>query len=664
MDIQQLVYGYNKGHSLLNSSIDLSVEDKSVLLELTDWSGVNELNIPTYITGFPLIKSNYYALIRTWYAEEMSRPGCVWSHVLLINKVYFSEITYIEYLNCLFLRPSISDKNFEGYNKAITIDNNAISTLDKFSKIELNDLYIKKLIFNIYSTNDPIYIGPDSNSNSLESLFFKLWWIQPINDRFLFSFSTGSSSPRKYLNKEIQLQIIEKESFKQDLVNFNSITEEEITSKPWVNIIYEGFTSNNSKYIKYLNNISDDIKPNQQKTIELAYLFELINNEGDKYDSKSLVTNLLDSLVKFFPEKAEARKLKRALLSQNVLLSLKEEVFFLQKIVNIESYSSFDIDDLHINSRVIEIYHSDKNIFFELLSNIIKYNVNELGVSIFTKSSTLINENDISVLISNYWSLFIIYVTIRPSLISFNESWNITESQCLEIINILLLKENSGNVNWQFILNKVFDKQIRLLPKMIIPIQNIEPLYISFLLDWYNANPHRKLQHQWINELSNNPDKVLDWIELKNNIDFSTMSLIVKIIDPNSRSVINRGAALWIPFSISAANNNIKESIYFHAFLTSLAFNFNDSDAFRLLKNSFSTVYQNIANDTLDYNLISMVLVRTKPLFWQEWDKCKTLRNALADKFNEARWDTSLLIEITKNKLLSEEIYSLCKKRR
>jgi len=657
MELQQLIYGYNNGHSLLQSSIELPPEDKSLLLELTDWSGVNEFNTPTYITGFPLVKSSFYAFIRTWYAEEMPRPGCAWSHVLLIHKQCFTELTNVEPIMGLFLKPLLQDKSLAAYNKTIILDNNAGDKPFYSLRFEINESIIKRLIFNLYSTNAPVYITPKQDIKSIEQLFLKLWWIQPVNDRFLFSFCSGASSPRKYLNKEIRLQIVAKESF-------NPNNEGTNTFEPWVNIIYKELISNNINYIKYLNNVSDDIIQKNLKAVSLAQIYELINDGVLNGNSEYFVINLIDCLSKFFPEKTEAKKLKKALLSHNVLVSLKEEEFFLQKILNTGHYSSFDIDDLQLVNRVIEIYHSNRADFFELLNNIIKDNINEFGVSILTKCSQLVNENDVALLTNDYWPLFTVFVRMRPSIITFNENWTFTDSQYLEIINLILSNDNTTHVDLKFILKIILDKQLSLLPKMIEALQKVEPKYISFLLDWYDSKPHCEIDYQWIEVLSNNPDKILDWIESKNIINFQTMVLIVKTVNPNSHNVIRRGTEIWMPFSSFIVNNNFKESLYIHAFLTSLAFKFNDLNAFILLKNSFIIVYNEMANSTLDYKLISMVFEHIKSSYWHEWDKCKKLRNALADKFNEASWDTSSLIEIVKKESLAKEISLLCKKRK
>jgi len=52
-----------------------------------------------------------------------------------------------------------------------------------------------------------------------------------------------------------------------------------------------------------------------------------------------------------------------------------------------------------------------------------------------------------------------------------------------------------------------------------------------------------------------------------------------------------------------------------------------------------------------------------KPIKWYIRDKCRKLRNALADKFNEAERDNSNIQEIVKNDYRAKEIKDLFYKR-
>ena len=84
--VDQTLHGYNDGHRLIEGSLKLPQSDARTMLVLSDASGSGS-RIPAngYITGYPLAESGKYVLARTWAAPEMSRPGCVWTHSLLID---------------------------------------------------------------------------------------------------------------------------------------------------------------------------------------------------------------------------------------------------------------------------------------------------------------------------------------------------------------------------------------------------------------------------------------------------------------------------------------------------------------------------------------------------------------------------------------------------
>ncbi|ESY81501.1 hypothetical protein X741_34245, partial [Mesorhizobium sp. LNHC229A00] len=59
----------------------------------------------SYLTGLSLPDSKLYALIRTWLAPEMPRPGCVWSHVLLLDHSLMATQIDLAVLADLHRRP-------------------------------------------------------------------------------------------------------------------------------------------------------------------------------------------------------------------------------------------------------------------------------------------------------------------------------------------------------------------------------------------------------------------------------------------------------------------------------------------------------------------------------------------------------------------------------
>jgi hypothetical protein len=105
--VDQTLHGYSEGHRLIEGSLKLPQSDARTMLVLSDASGSGS-RIPAngYITGYPLGESGKYVLARTWAAPEMSRPGCVWTHSLLIDFADLARLSSVDDLLERLQRPS------------------------------------------------------------------------------------------------------------------------------------------------------------------------------------------------------------------------------------------------------------------------------------------------------------------------------------------------------------------------------------------------------------------------------------------------------------------------------------------------------------------------------------------------------------------------------
>jgi hypothetical protein len=104
--LHQALHGYSDGHRLISSSFPLEAPDARVMLVMSDLSGPGVRPSPNgYLTGYPLEKSGKYVLARTWAAPEMPRPGCVWTHSLIIENADLAKIMSAETLLDTFTRP-------------------------------------------------------------------------------------------------------------------------------------------------------------------------------------------------------------------------------------------------------------------------------------------------------------------------------------------------------------------------------------------------------------------------------------------------------------------------------------------------------------------------------------------------------------------------------
>ncbi|WP_310531244.1 hypothetical protein [Novosphingobium sp.] len=108
--VDQTLHGYSDGHRLVDGSLKLPQPDARTMLVLSDASGSGSRIPPDgYLTGYPLAGSGKYVLAKTWPAPEMSRPGCVWTHSLLIDFADLARLGSADDLLNRFRRPSGAD---------------------------------------------------------------------------------------------------------------------------------------------------------------------------------------------------------------------------------------------------------------------------------------------------------------------------------------------------------------------------------------------------------------------------------------------------------------------------------------------------------------------------------------------------------------------------
>jgi len=120
-ELEQALFGYDDGHRLLQASTRLNPYERDLLLQLSDLApGVGRLREDGYWTGMPLRDADRYALLRTWPAPEMPRPGCVWTHALLVPFEEVKSRWNLRSLLSCFRRPE-SAVRLENYARTIFI---------------------------------------------------------------------------------------------------------------------------------------------------------------------------------------------------------------------------------------------------------------------------------------------------------------------------------------------------------------------------------------------------------------------------------------------------------------------------------------------------------------------------------------------------------------
>jgi GTPase-associated protein 1, N-terminal domain type 1 len=117
--IHQALHGYRDGHRLLASSITIADLDQRQMLALSDSADSRQIDPGApLLTGYPLPSGEFYVLACTWPALEVRRPGCVWTHSLLLGEQLLAEEGLTELL-ALFSRPEDDEGEWEEYGKPL-----------------------------------------------------------------------------------------------------------------------------------------------------------------------------------------------------------------------------------------------------------------------------------------------------------------------------------------------------------------------------------------------------------------------------------------------------------------------------------------------------------------------------------------------------------------
>ena len=208
IELHQMLHGYKLGHNYVQGSIFLpSSHDMDKIATLSDWSEFVDIGGERdYITAYPLLESPYYVIAKSWYADEMRRPGCVWTHSLLIQRNDLGKIADYSQLLGLFKRPVVDGEDLSSYSKPLVLNETSIYYDSKgfpsLTEAKVSELYAAMLL------QQPVSILKEIDNSELQKLLLKLYNYLPSGLLWQKSFCSGTSLPRSYEGQLLSLQFV------------------------------------------------------------------------------------------------------------------------------------------------------------------------------------------------------------------------------------------------------------------------------------------------------------------------------------------------------------------------------------------------------------------------------------------------------------------------
>lgn len=305
--LEQTLHGYLDGHQLLASSNDLSPEELSLLLIMSDLSGpAFRTGYESYLTGYPLPGSPYYCVARTWFAPELPRPGCVWTQTLLIRAEDLARISNFDHLNDLYRRPVDFD-DLSWYQERVVMD---LEIGPSPRPVSEN----RAVLRGIYGTAKRVVI-PSENALQYEPLALAIFEQQWPRLRRGFKFCTGALSLR---DTEFDLSVSPPE-VTHAVSDTGLVIPEKALLAPereddWLVIASTDLSQRQGKteFREFLWRFGPDNADGRAAFRPLTEVFSVLVSEGDGFRGEKL----LSATNYFYPTATSAARLKTELFGR------------------------------------------------------------------------------------------------------------------------------------------------------------------------------------------------------------------------------------------------------------------------------------------------------------------------------------------------------------
>lgn len=661
MQIHQMLHGYNQGHNLIQGSIMLSSsEDMDCMATLSDWSEyTNTQDEADYITIYPLKNSEYYVIAKTWYANEMKRPGCVWTHSLLISYQQLSQIVDFRVFLDIFVRPQNCD--FEFYATSLLID----PTLESGNSLIANKLIIPSLpiLYNELINQKTQVFGIENSSKFYQYFCLLLMNYLPSQVLCQLSFCTGSSGLRTLYSKPFSLQFVNTQyDYVKSIISYNESELEAVPS--WIKLATQDIASEKLQLSRLLHTFADEIADYQHLN-GFFILIELINKNYETIeDKRNGIQLIVAELAALFPNCEDGKLLKERFLQKRMTNKFVPDYDFLYYMCVNEFVNSFSVHSIDFWQRFDDIAHNDdRQMYYLLLQKLCQASrLNDWGESILAKSSDNLTISDLNVIADKDWSLFQSLISACPELLN-QSSWITYSYNQIEDILRIILTSRGLNVftQWKDLLFKILNSQLKVHTDLSNLIFQKDKDAVYYVLDYLNASSEHAIPRSIERLCQQESLKILNWMETANILMPNVGLLIMKSIRPASQQVQSQDCKRWIAFSkLSETSMPIK----YYAYLYLLSFNWpNDIYAIQFMRIAFYPLHKAASEGRLDYEIWKNISPFTEELpIWLDWDRCKKLRKMVVKRIKNSCLTVSFVKDFTPDRELNKELVKIWEK--
>jgi hypothetical protein len=646
LQCHQTLHGYGDGHELLASSINLPRDIRSTMLVLTDLSGPSVVTgFREYCTGYPLRSENLYALSRTWYATEMPRPGCVWTHTLLLPLEKLRRIRDMTILQRAFSRPSQEDRRtgFRRYANPMTITLESTPELDPI--VEFQPKLLIRILDALYAKPLSQVIVAADDAHQLERVVFAIWSQQWPSLREEFSFCTGSLGRRSSADLPFDLQVVPQSLIRRfasigESKSIQVASEAEGTDEigEWATIAAADLQSNTGTQLRvFLWTFGSEEAGNRAAFGGLCRIYHLLQF-AERNDQR--IFRLVEELAATYSEPSSGSNLKTTIFGYpngaiGGVESTPEEQFSVA-IALLSAPSAFGTEVLRPSERAYSIVRASPSKALELGSRLL--GVDTVGDEFISTLAQVLEPDDVCR--SNVNEAMILrLVRANPLLATSSLVWSVSKERQIALVQNLKASPNVAASVILSIVKASLDGGADLFLTQDLTEDDIN-IRVGAFMEWL-SEPNRPNAMSVLSQskrlLIGHDAEVTSWLERHPYAPVAAFQAATLILNA-SVHVDKLGSRFWSNASqFTFKDMEGSDALRTASFVLRKALECSDVAAASNIAGPFSLLYEAAAADQMPeeaWSILSIVL----PGSWWDWDRCDRMIKAVTEKFARSNW--------------------------
>lgn len=638
---------------MLASSLRLPEDAASILLLLSDLAP--GLSIPahgSYWTGIPLPSAKSYALIRTWLAPEMSRPGCVWTHALIVA---FADIARFPDLSVLveFVSRPNAVNNLEMYSAPILLTPSAgESTLTREALAsDATDAHrVVKAIYADWGTGKVV-----APLGALDSTIFAVWSQQWPRLRRSFSFRTAAS-PNESLStaKKFDLTVLLGSERDQK----SMLDDEADAIEAWqMTCIDDILFPFNTEFRRFLWRYGSDVRLGRKRFKFLANVY--LSTRSERLSGKNL-RKILTNVTKVLSSPEDGKVLKEDLVGRNQysLLPSTDAIDMLAFYMNDPIASRLPTPSAEV-FEAIQYDWLDRSEEILSIAETAAARETELGTKLLDRLAAVTDTSTFLSSTTTRPNLRNRLLKANPSLLDSDDLVKVSDAELLRLVQYV--PDDDQELIDHILLRLLAVDNTRLAKEMVRRFPDSAIATVIAAMELFLTGDGMTVPQSWVKAVGEQSSTVLHGGFIERARTTSALASFASMLGYVQPSTLQVGPMPWAN-GLKNARDDLggSDRQKFLVFLLELALHKPATGCEPLFEIAFDPIHADLRYSKLDWEQTSQLLQYLPNLGWlKNWDNCLRLRVGVVEAYVTCSLNPKSFKRLTANVDLYKDLIEL-----